>query len=139
VSGMRTPRQDLTWLLDDTITRVGGVNGIVVLSSDGLPLARSSSFVDSDAEHMSAVASAFHSLARGASAQFRGGNVQQTVVEMDHVVLLVTEAGPGACLAVLATAEADLGAIAFETGLLVQRVGSALSAAPRAALGADRG
>lgn len=139
MSGMRTPRQDLTWLLDDTINRVGGVNGIVVLSSDGLPLTSSSSFADSDAEHMSAVASAFHSLARGASAQLRGGNVQQTVVEMDDAVLLVTEAGPGACLAVLAAAEADLGAIAFETELLVQRVGSALSAAPRAALDADLG
>ena len=139
MTGTRTPRQDLTWLLDDTSNRVGGVNGIVVLSSDGLLIASSSSFVDSDAEHMSAVASAFHSLARSASSQFHGGGVQQTVVEMDDAVLLVTAAGPGACLAVLATAEADLGAVAFETGLLVRRVGSTLSAAPRAALGADRG
>jgi len=137
VNGTRTPRQDLSWLLDDTCNRVDGVNGIVVLSSDGLPLASSTSFAGSDADRLSAVASAFHSLARGASTQFRGGNVQQTVVEMDDVVLLVTAAGPGACLAVLATAEADLGAIAFETGLLVQRVGSVLSAAPRSALGTD--
>lgn len=139
MNGTRTPRQDLSWLLDDTCNRVGGVNGIVVLSSDGLPLASSTSFAGSDADRLSAVASAFHSLARGASAQFRGGNVQQTVVEMDDVVLLVTAAGPGACLAVLAIAEADLGAIAFETGLLVQRVGSVLSAAPRTALGTDLG
>jgi predicted regulator of Ras-like GTPase activity (Roadblock/LC7/MglB family) len=139
VTGSRSARQDLTWLLDDMCTRVGGVDGVVVLSSDGLLIASSSGIVAADAEHMSAVASAFHSLARSASAHFHGGAVQQTVVEMENSVLLVTAAGPGACLAVLATAESDLGAVAFETGLLVRRVGPALSAAPRSALGADRG
>jgi predicted regulator of Ras-like GTPase activity (Roadblock/LC7/MglB family) len=139
VTGSRNARQDLTWLLDDMISRVGGVDGVVVLSSDGLLIAASSAVVDEDAEHLSAVASAFHSLARSASTHFHGGGVQQTVVEMDKSVLLVTAAGPGACLAVLASAEADLGAVAFETGLLVRRVGPTLSAAPRATLGADRG
>jgi predicted regulator of Ras-like GTPase activity (Roadblock/LC7/MglB family) len=139
VTGARNARQDLTWLLDDMGNRVGGVDGVVVLSSDGLLIAASSAFADADAEHMSAVASAFHSLARSASTHFRGGTVQQTVVEMDNSVLLVTAAGPGACLAVLASAETDLGAVAFETGLLVRRVGPTLSAAPRAVLGADRG
>jgi predicted regulator of Ras-like GTPase activity (Roadblock/LC7/MglB family) len=140
VTGPRSNgRQDLTWLLDETRGRAAGVEGIVVLSSDGLLIAASSGIADADAEHMSAVASAFHSLARSASSHFHGGAVQQTVVEMDNLVLLVTAAGPGACLAVLASAEADLGAVAFETGLLVRRVGPTLSSAPRAALGADRG
>jgi predicted regulator of Ras-like GTPase activity (Roadblock/LC7/MglB family) len=139
VTGPRNARQDLTWLLDEMCSRAGGVDGVVVLSSDGLLIAASSGIADADAEHMSAVASAFHSLARSASSHFRGGTVQQTVVEMDKSVLLVTAAGPGACLAVLASAETDLGAVAFETGLLVRRVGPTLSAAPRAALGADRG
>jgi predicted regulator of Ras-like GTPase activity (Roadblock/LC7/MglB family) len=139
VTGARNARQDLTWLLDDMVNRAGGVDGVVVLSSDGLLIAASSAIPDADAEHMSAVASAFHSLARSASTHFHGGKVHQTVVEMDNSVLLVTAAGPGACLAVLAAAEADLGAVAFETGLLVRRVGPTLSAAPRATLGADRG
>jgi predicted regulator of Ras-like GTPase activity (Roadblock/LC7/MglB family) len=139
VTGPRSNgRQDLTWLLDETRSRAAGIEGIVVLSSDGLLIAASSGIADADAEHMSAVASAFHSLARSAAAHFRGGGVQQTVVEMDNSVLLVTAAGPGACLAVLAAAEADLGAVAFETGLLVRRVGPALSAAPRSAHGAAR-
>ena len=139
MTGQRTARQDLTWLLDDMISRTAGVSGVVVLSSDGLRIAASSTVADEDAEHMSAIASAFHSLSRSASKQFHGGGVQQTVVEMDNVVLLITAAGPRACLAVLATAQADLGAIAFETGLLVRRVGPTLSTAPRSALGADRG
>ena len=139
MTAQRTARQDLSWLLDDMCNRVGGVQGVTVLSSDGLLIANSSGVVDADAEHMSAVASAFNSLARSASTHFHGGGVQQTVVEMDKAVLLITAAGPGACLAVLAGAEADLGAVAFETGLLVRRVGPTLSAAPRAGLGADRG
>lgn len=139
MTAQRTARQDLSWLLDDVCNRVGGIHGVTVLSSDGLLIANSSGVMDADAEHMSAVASAFNSLARSASTHFHGGGVQQTVVEMDNAVLLVTAAGPGACLAVLAGADADLGAVAFETGLLVRRVGSTLSAAPRAGLGADRG
>ena len=41
--------------------------------------------------------------------------------------LLVTAAGPGACLAVLADADADLGMVAYEMNLLVQQVGGRLS------------
>ncbi|WP_344427559.1 roadblock/LC7 domain-containing protein [Pseudonocardia ailaonensis] len=123
-------RPDLRWLLDDLVDRVFGVGRAVVLSADGLLVACSRS-ADDDAEHLSAVASAFHSLARSASRQFRGGPVQQTVVEMDGLFLFVTAAGPGACLAVLADAEADIGAVAYEMGMLIRRVGTVLSAPPR--------
>ncbi|OLT14092.1 dynein regulation protein LC7 [Pseudonocardia sp. CNS-139] len=124
-------RTDLQWLLDDLVARVDGVERVVLLSSDGLLIARSAAVVEEDAEHLSAVASAFHSLARSAARQFSGGRVQQTVVEMDNSFLFVTAAGPGACLTVLANASADIGAVAYEMGLLVRRVGPALSTAPR--------
>jgi predicted regulator of Ras-like GTPase activity (Roadblock/LC7/MglB family) len=124
-------RPDLCWLLDDLVGRVGGVDRAVVLSADGLLLARSSSVAHEDAEQLSAIGSAFHSLARGAARQFAGGPVQQTVVETDSMFLFVTAAGPGACLAILAEADADIGVVAYETGLLVRRVGSVLSAPPR--------
>jgi predicted regulator of Ras-like GTPase activity (Roadblock/LC7/MglB family) len=131
VIGQPTARQDLAWLLDEMIERVDGVRDVVVLSADGLLISASSTVSTSAAESLSALASAFHSLARSAARQFDSGGVQQTVVEMDGAVLLVTAAGPRACLAVLADVHADLGAVAFETGLLVRRVGPALSAAPR--------
>lgn len=124
---------DLRWLLDDFVGRVAAADRVVVLSADGLLVGRSSSVSVEDAEHLSAVASAFQGLARGAARHFEGGGVRQTLVEMDNVFLIVTAAGRGACLAVLASDKADLGLIAYEMNILLKRVGTYLSAAPRTA------
>lgn len=128
---MHGGQQDLQWLLDDLIRRVVGIDRVVVLSTDGLLVARSTSLGPEDADHLSAVSSAFHSLARGAARQFDGGPVHQIVVEMDRSFLFVSAAGPGACLAVLASANADIGSIAYEMSLLVKRVGPVFSTGPR--------
>ncbi|MEV4601076.1 roadblock/LC7 domain-containing protein [Amycolatopsis sp. NPDC049253] len=123
---------ELDWLLDDLVRRVAGAERAVVLSSDGLLIGRSSNLSEEDGEHLSAVASAFQSLARGTGRHFGGGNVRQTMVEMDHAFLFVTAAGRGACLALLASADADMGLVAYEMNLMVKRVGAVLTAAPRA-------
>jgi predicted regulator of Ras-like GTPase activity (Roadblock/LC7/MglB family) len=77
------------------------------------------------------MASAFQSLARGTGRQFGGGAVRQTIVEMEHAYLFVTAAGHGACLAVLGEEDSDMGMIAYEMNMLVKRVGTYLSSAPR--------
>jgi predicted regulator of Ras-like GTPase activity (Roadblock/LC7/MglB family) len=122
---------ELDWLLDELVKRVAGADRAVVLSSDGLLIGRSSSLSDDDGEHLSAVASAFQSLARGTSRHFGGGDVRQTLVEMDHGFLFVTSAGQGACLALLAEETVDVGMIAYEMNLMVKRVGAVLTAKPR--------
>jgi predicted regulator of Ras-like GTPase activity (Roadblock/LC7/MglB family) len=122
---------ELDWLLDELVKRVAGADRAVVLSSDGLLIGRSSSLSDDDGEHLSAVASAFQSLARGTSRHFGGGEVRQTLVEMDHGFLFVTSAGQGACLALLAEETVDVGMIAYEMNLMVKRVGAVLTAKPR--------
>lgn len=127
----QNPGRELTWLLDGLVERVADVRQAVVLSSDGLLMGASKGVGRENAEHLSAVAASFSSLARGASRQFGGGNVRQTIVEMDGAFLFVTAAGQGACLAVLASATADVGLIAYEMAMLVTRVGQHLSANPR--------
>ncbi|PXY31930.1 roadblock/LC7 domain-containing protein [Prauserella muralis] len=122
---------ELDWLLDDLVQQVSGANRAVVLSSDGLLIGRSSNMSEEDGEHLSAVASAFQSLARGTGRHFGGGHVRQTVVEMDHAFLFVTAAGRGACLALLTSEDADMGMVAYAMNMMVKRVGAALSAAPR--------
>ncbi|MFD8491715.1 Predicted regulator of Ras-like GTPase activity, Roadblock/LC7/MglB family [Amycolatopsis xylanica] len=122
---------ELDWLLDDLVKRVAGADRAVVLSADGLLIGRSGNLSEEDAEHLSAVASAFQSLARGTGRHFGGGQVRQTMVEMDHAFLFVTAAGHGACLALLATEDADMGMVAYEMNMMVKRVGAVLTAAPR--------
>ncbi|WP_150243775.1 roadblock/LC7 domain-containing protein [Nocardiopsis quinghaiensis] len=129
--GMSKAADNLDWLLDDLVDRVVGAEHAIVLSADGLLLGRSRGLVPEDAEHLSALASAFQSLARGTGRHFGGGDVRQTVVEMEHSYLFVTAAGAGACLSVLATEDADVGLVAYEMNLRVKRVGQFLTAAPR--------
>jgi len=110
---------------------VGSVRQAVLRSTDGLAVALPSGLSREDAEHLSAVASGFQSLARGAGRHFGGGEVRQTIVEMEQAFLFVTAAGQGTCLAVLSSADADVGHIAYEMALLVKRVGQHISTAPR--------
>ncbi|RAY13452.1 roadblock/LC7 domain-containing protein [Actinomadura craniellae] len=128
---------ELNWLLDSLVERVAQVRHAVVLSSDGLRIASSKGFGRDDAERLAAVSATFQSLARGAGEEFGGGKVRQTIVEMDEAFLFVTAAGQGACLALLADAEADVGVIAYEMAMLVTRVGRHLSANPRVAAQRD--
>ena len=118
---------ELNWLLDDLVARVKQIEKAVILSRDGLAIGASASLTREDAEHLSAVAAGFQSLARGAGRHFGGGGVRQVIVEMQNAFLFVTAAGEGSCLAVLSPAAADAGLIAYEMAVLVKRVGQHLS------------
>ncbi|MEV6614783.1 roadblock/LC7 domain-containing protein [Streptomyces sp. NPDC051051] len=120
-------KQSLGWLLDDLTERVEQVHHALVLSNDGLVAGASTGLRREDAEHLAAVSSGLHSLAKGSGRHFGVGEVRQTMVEFDDAVLFVTAAGSGSCLCVLSTAEADMGQIAYEMALLVNRVGEHLT------------
>lgn len=122
---------DLAWLLDDLIARVAEAQNAIVLSGDGLLMAQSRGLSRSDAEYLAAVASGFQSLAGGAARRFGGRVVRQTMIEMDTSLLFVTSAGQNASLAVLTSVESDIGYVAYEMAILVQRVGQYLAAIER--------
>ena len=122
---------DLTWLLDDLVSRVSETKHAVVLSADGLLMATSKEFELDDAEHLAAVASGIQSLAKGAGERFAGGPVRQTIVEMQSAFMLVTVAGQGACLAVLSSEQADVGLIAYEMAMLIAGLDEHLSSPAR--------
>jgi predicted regulator of Ras-like GTPase activity (Roadblock/LC7/MglB family) len=126
-----TRKPNLDWLLDDFVERVPSAQQAVALSADGLLLGSSRGLSREDAEHMSAMAAGFQSLAKGASRHFNAGPVRQTVVEMESAYLFVTAAGHGACLAVLAGSDADIGLVAYEMAMLVMRVGENMSSPER--------
>ena len=130
-NGNAAGKKDINWLLDELLDRAVGSRHAIVLSADGLLIGRSHDLIKEDAEHLSAVASAFQSLARGTGRHFGGGEVLQTVVEMESAYLFVTGAGRGACLAVIADESSDVGMIAYEMNVLVEQVGRYLDAAPR--------
>jgi predicted regulator of Ras-like GTPase activity (Roadblock/LC7/MglB family) len=112
----------LDWLLDDLVRRVPHITRSVFLSQDGLALGASKEMNQEEVEHLAALAAAFQSLARSASAQF-SGEARQSIIEMSTGFFIVCAAGQGTCLAVLTTTEADIGQVAYEMAVLVQRTG----------------
>jgi len=121
----------LNWVLDEMVGRVPAVSQAVILSRDGLMVGASHGIGREDAEHLAALAAGVQSLARGAGQHFRGGEVRQTIIEMETAFLFITAAGQGSCLAVLCSSAADAGLIAYEMAVLVKRIGQHLTTYPR--------
>lgn len=122
------------WLVTDFARRVPGAAHAIVVSSDGILLAASDGLPKDRAEQLSAVASGLISLTEGAARCFEAGGVNQTVVEMDRGYLFLTSISDGSCLAVLATPTCDIGTVAYEMTLLVDRIGDQATPAMRAQL-----
>ena len=128
------PAQDLNWLITNFVERAPDVAHAVVVSSDGLPLAFSAGFPQERADQLAAVTSGLTSLTQGASRVFEGGAVVQTVVEMQRGVLVIMAISNGSSLAVLAASTCDLGLVAYEMTLLVERAGRVLTPATRSVM-----
>jgi predicted regulator of Ras-like GTPase activity (Roadblock/LC7/MglB family) len=123
----------MDWVVNDLVRRVEGISQAVVLSRDGLTLGASQGLSREDADHFCAVTAGLQSLAREAAQQFGGGQVRQTIVEMETGLVFAIEAGEGTCLAAVCSADAKPGLIAYEMGKLVKRIRQHLAAGPRPA------
>jgi uncharacterized protein len=110
---------------------VAGIAHVVAVSADGILLASSRGLPEDRADQLSAIAAGVVSLTHGTARYFNGGNVLQTIVEMDGGYLFLMSISDGSCLGVLAGRACDVGQVGYEMALLVERVGQALVPAPR--------
>jgi predicted regulator of Ras-like GTPase activity (Roadblock/LC7/MglB family) len=129
--------RELNWLLDELVRNVPRVRLALLLSNDGLAMAVSSGITDEEGEHLAAVASALHSLAKGTGRHFEAGSVRQTMIELDGGFLFVLAAGGGTCLTVFAEAGADIGLVAYEMAHLINRVGEHMYSPHRSGIEAE--
>lgn len=76
----------------------------------------------------------------GAARHFEGGEIQQTIVDMEAGYLILMSVSDGSSIVVLASRNCDVGQIGYEMALLVDRVGKALAVGRRQAVssGAER-
>jgi predicted regulator of Ras-like GTPase activity (Roadblock/LC7/MglB family) len=121
----------LSWLLDDLVQRLQHVRQAVVLSRDGLVMAAAHDMSREDSDHLAALAAGVQGLACGALAHCSAREVRQTIIEMDSAFVFVMAAGEGTGLAVVSSADANVGVIAYEMAMMVRRMGKYLAARPR--------
>jgi predicted regulator of Ras-like GTPase activity (Roadblock/LC7/MglB family) len=133
-----TSHNDLTWMLDE-LAAFPSVLNAAVLSTDGLIIQRSTSLPQDAADLMAAAASSLYSVAAGTGRRFKSGPVHQVVIEYEDHTLFIAAAGENARLAVLCGDDVDMGAVAYEMGRLVTRIGQYLGAEARAKASAING
>jgi predicted regulator of Ras-like GTPase activity (Roadblock/LC7/MglB family) len=127
MNGLSPEASSVNWLVSNFVERVPGVSDALVVSSDGLPMAKSHGLDREAADRFAAVASGLIGLAYGAAGRFGGGAVNEVIVEMEHAFIFVTGISDGSCLAVVASSSCDVGLVGYEMALLVERVGPVLT------------
>jgi uncharacterized protein len=128
---MTTPAENLNWLLERLCDTVPGIRQAVVVSSDGLALAKSEGVDRETAERLAAVSSGMIGLAYGSAGRFGAGPVSNVIIEMQNGWMFVTGIRDGSLICCLTEKDIDMGAIAFEMSIFVQRVGDSLTAEVR--------
>ena len=101
---MSTEAANFSWLLDNFVKSVPGVQHTLVVSADGLLMAMSDDLDRTGGDQMAAIVSGMSSLTRGAARQLRAGEVRQSIVEMDTIFLFSMSVNDGSVLAVVADA-----------------------------------
>lgn len=134
MNGMSSQASNVNFLVNNFVDRTPGVTEAVVVSSDGLPIAASQGLDRDSVDRFSAVSSGLIGLAYGAAGRFGGGAVTEVIVEMQYAFLFVTGISDGSLLSVKAEAGCDVGLVAYEMAVLVEKTGAVLSPELRAEL-----
>jgi hypothetical protein len=90
-----------------------GVQGVLVLSGDGLPIEQSArgSF---DAESLAALTATLVQHAGRLGTGSAHGALKTAVLEFERGLLLVAQVGAGDCLAIVAAPDADIGPLLYD-------------------------
>ncbi|MEW2520062.1 roadblock/LC7 domain-containing protein [Actinacidiphila alni] len=119
----------------DSALEVPEARHAILVSADGLLMARSKDVGRDHADTVAAAMSGMQSLSRTVGEFVGGGQApqswRQTLVEFDHGWVFLIAAGEGAYLAVSASPDADLAEITFRMQQLVGQLGKVLTTPPR--------
>ncbi len=127
MSDLSSAAQNFGWLLNNFAENTADVRSAIAVSADGILLTSSGNLERALAEQFAAITSGLCSLTQGASRCFNADGVDQVIVEMGNAFVFVTTISLGSCLGVLADKECDLGLMAYNMTLLVERFGSLLT------------
>jgi predicted regulator of Ras-like GTPase activity (Roadblock/LC7/MglB family) len=125
-------RANFDWMLKELSDGVYGTRQVVVLSADGLRIARYGGDPDA-ADRIAAACAGLQSLAGAVATEIpdTDGKMRMVIIEMEGGYFYMMAAGPNAYLAVLAEAHVDAGLMSARMRDLVVRIGAHLTSPPR--------
>jgi predicted regulator of Ras-like GTPase activity (Roadblock/LC7/MglB family) len=125
-------RANFDWMLKDLADGVPGIEMIVVLSADGLRIARHGGDPDG-ADRVAAACAGLQSLASAVAQEIpvSDGKMQMVLIEINGGYFYLMAAGPNAYLAVLSDITAEPGLMSNRMSDLVLRIGAHLTSPPR--------
>jgi predicted regulator of Ras-like GTPase activity (Roadblock/LC7/MglB family) len=126
-TGISAAASNFSWLISRFSRETAEVAGVIAVSSDGLLIGCSSTLERASADRLAAITSAVLSLAHGVSESVPIGQPDKVVIEMTEGFMLVCTISAGCALGVLATSQASLGTVAYETAVFANRASEVLS------------
>lgn len=125
-------RANFDWMLKDLADGVPGIQQIVVLSADGLRIARYGGDPDA-ADRVAAACAGLQSLAGAVASEIprSDGRMKMVIIEINGGYFYLMAAGPNAYLAVLSDVIAEPGHMSNRMRDLVVRIGAHLTSPPR--------
>ncbi|CAM5712953.1 roadblock/LC7 domain-containing protein [Streptomyces sp. NPDC058284] len=125
-------RANFDWMLKELADGVPQTRQIVVLSADGLRIARYGGDPDA-ADRIAAACAGLQSLAAAVATEIphSDGGMKMVIIEINGGYFYLMAAGTGAYLAVLADETVDAGLIGTRMRDLVVRIGAHLTSPPR--------
>ncbi len=124
---MSAEATNLNWLIDRFAQTVPSMRQVVIVSSDGLPLATSNGVERETADRLSAVSSGMIGLAYGSAGRSGAGSVSNVIIEMTNGWLFVTGIRDGSLMCVLTERSTDIGAVAYEMAVFSEKAGDMLT------------
>ncbi|MFF5727811.1 roadblock/LC7 domain-containing protein [[Kitasatospora] papulosa] len=125
-------RGNMDWMLKELADDVPSIHQIVVLSADGLRIARHGGDPDV-ADRLAAACAGLQSLAAAVATEipYSDGLMKLVVIEVTGGFFYLMAAGAGAYLAVLAGQTVDAGLVGARMRDMVVRIGAHLTSPPR--------
>ncbi|MFF9407718.1 roadblock/LC7 domain-containing protein [Streptomyces anandii] len=125
-------RANFDWMLKELSDGVPGIEMIVVLSSDGLRIARYGGDPDA-ADRVAAACAGLQSLASAVAVEIpdSDGRMKLVIIEINGGYFYLMSAGANAYLAVLADIRTEPGLMSARMRDLVVRIGAHLTSPPR--------
>ncbi|MHA2363723.1 MAG: roadblock/LC7 domain-containing protein [Candidatus Hodarchaeales archaeon] len=101
-------------LLDDSKSRITEIEGLLLVTRDGLPIAATELSETTDEDRMSAMTAASLNLAERVVLELAKGELKEMIIKGDNGLVIIIQAGEEAVLTATTATDAKLGLLLLE-------------------------